>query len=241
MKVGLLEDDLAQAERMQSLLSKLGYQAEHFSTGKGLLESLRRRSFDLLLIDWELPDMSGIDVLKMVRTVVDWHIPILFVTQRDSESDVVTALDAGADDYLVKEVRERELGARIHALLRRLGNEPQNVQVAHVELDRRTRSGTSHGQPVELTAKDFELAWYLLHNIGRLLSRQQLLRDVWGINVPLNTRTVDVHMIRLRRRLDFGNRGALRIRTVYQHGYRLELAEQPPENRLPRSIQAGSG
>ena len=107
MKVGLLEDDLAQAERMQALLAKLGYQPEHFSTGKSLLESLRRSSFDLLLIDWELPDMSGIDVLKMVRTVVDWHIPILFVTQRDSESDVVTALEAGADDYLVKEVRER--------------------------------------------------------------------------------------------------------------------------------------
>jgi DNA-binding response OmpR family regulator len=225
VNVGLLEDDAAQAERMMSLLAKLGYSAQHFATGAALLESLRRSSFDLLLVDWELPDQSGIDVLKMVRTVVDWHIPILFVTQRDSEQDVVEALDAGADDYLVKEVRERELAARIQALLRRLGNEPQTVQVSHVELDRRTRSARCHGKPVELTAKDFELAWYLLHNIGRLLSRQQLLRDVWGVSVPLNTRTVDVHMSRLRRRLDFGLQGPMRIRTVYQHGYRLELAE----------------
>ncbi len=225
MNVGLLEDDPAQAERMITLLGKLGHRTEHFATGTGMLESLRKSSFDLLLVDWELPDLSGIEVLRMVRTIVDWHIPVLFVTQRDSEEDIVEALEAGADDYLVKEVRERELAARIHALLRRLGNEPQTVHIAHVELDRRTRSATCHGQPVELTAKDFELAWYLLHNIGRLLSRQQLLRDVWGVNVPLNTRTVDVHMSRLRRRLDFGQQGPLRIRTVYQHGYRLELAD----------------
>lgn len=226
MNVGLLEDDAAQAERMVMLLDKLGHTTRHFASGAALLESLRRSSFDLLLIDWELPDMSGVDVLKQVRTVVDWHIPVLFVTQRDSEEDIVMALEAGADDYLVKEVRERELAARIHALLRRLGGEPQTVQLAHVELDRRTRSATCHGNAVDLTAKDFELAWYLLHNIGRLLSRQQLLRDVWGVNVPLNTRTVDVHMSRLRRRLDFGPQGPLRIRTVYQHGYRLEAADE---------------
>lgn len=225
VNIAILEDDPAQAERLTQLLERQGHKCHHFTLGNGLIESLRKVSYDLLLIDWELPDMTGIDVLKTVRTVVDWHVPVLFITQRDSEADIVQALDAGADDFLVKEVRERELMARIQALLRRLGAEPQTISVAHVELDRRTRSAICHEKPVDLTAKDFELAWYLLHNIGRLLSRSQLLRDVWGVTVPINTRTVDVHMSRLRRRLDFGAQGPLRISTIYQHGYRLELLD----------------
>ena len=226
MNIAILEDDAAQAERLIQILARHGHRCHHFATGGALLESLRKISYDLLLIDWELPDMDGIEVLRTVRTIVDWHIPVLFVTQRDSEADIVHALDAGADDFLVKEVRERELMARIQALLRRLGAEPQTISVAHVELDRRTRRATCHSKPVELTAKDFELAWYLLHNVGRLLSRTKLLRDVWGVTVPINTRTVDVHMSRLRRRLDFGAQGRVRISTIYQHGYRLELMDE---------------
>jgi DNA-binding response OmpR family regulator len=221
MRIWLLEDDPAQAAMAKGWLEDAGYEVCHFDTGSGLVDSLENGRFDLLILDWELPDGSGIDVLKQVRDRVRWHVPILFVTQRDAESDIVAALEAGADDYMVKTISRAEFLARVTALGRRLANEQLEFSVGPYSFYPETRSVTRHDEAVDLTAKDYALAQYLFRNVGRLLSREQLLRDVWNVS-GINTRTVDVHMSRIRKQLHISPESGFRIKTIYQHGYRLE-------------------
>ncbi|PID44375.1 MAG: DNA-binding response regulator [Proteobacteria bacterium] len=225
MKIALLEDELDQAENLKQLLCEKGHVCEHFATGQSFLYAVTHNSYDLLIMDWQLPDAEGPDILRQIRQQLNWHVPVLFLTQRDQEEDIVHALESGADDYLVKPPRPAELLARLSALLRRGGTDEQEVDKVKrgpFELDMKSRSISCHGQGVSLTDKDFELTAFLFQNIGRLLSREYLLESVWGINGSVNTRTVDTHMSRLRRKLKINPENGFRIRTVYQHGYRLE-------------------
>ena len=221
MQITLLEDDPAQAQMLIGWLDSAGHSVSHFDQGSSLLDALPRGGFDLLILDWELPDTTGIDVLQTVRDEVKWHVPVLFVTQRDAEADIVKALSSGADDYMVKQISQGEFLARVSALGRRLAAEELEFSVGPFRFYLESRSVTRDDEPVELTAKDFELACYLFRNVGRLLSREQLLRDVWDVS-GLNTRTVDVHMSRIRKRLQITPESGYRIKTIYQHGYRLE-------------------
>ncbi|MDH3641163.1 MAG: response regulator transcription factor [Gammaproteobacteria bacterium] len=221
MQITLLEDDPAQAQMLIGWLDSAGHNVSHFDQGSSLLKALPRGGFDLLILDWELPDITGIEVLETVREEVKWHVPVLFVTQRDSESDIVKALSSGADDYMVKQTSQGEFLARVNALGRRLAAEELEFEVGPFRFLPETQSVTRNGEEVELTAKDFELAWYLFRNVGRLLSREQLLRDVWKVS-GLATRTVDVHMSRIRKRMQLTPESGYRIKTIYQHGYRLE-------------------
>lgn len=221
MRISLLEDDPAQAAMIKGWLEDAGHDVRHFERGQDLLDSMPGGRFDLLILDWELPDVSGVDVLTQARRHVHWHVPILFVTQRDAESDIVRALDAGADDYMVKNISQGEFLARVTALGRRLANEELEFSAGPFRFYPASQTVTRDGEPVELTARDFELAQYLFQNVGRLLSREQLLRDVWKVS-GVNTRTVDVHMSRIRRRLQISPESGFRIKTIYQHGYRLE-------------------
>lgn len=221
MQITLLEDDPAQAQMLIDWLADAGHEVRHFDRGAPLLEALPRGQFDMLILDWELPDTTGVEVLQEVRERVTWHVPVLFVTQRDSEADIVKALGSGADDYMVKQISQGEFLARVTALGRRLATEQLEFSVGPFRFYLESRTVTRDDQPVELTAKDFELACYLFRNVGRLLSREQLLRDVWDVS-GLNTRTVDVHMSRVRKRLQITPDSGYRIKTIYQHGYRLE-------------------
>lgn len=221
MQITLLEDDPAQAQMLIGWLAEAGHEVNHFDRGAPLVDALPRGQFDLLILDWELPDTTGIDVLAEVRKSVSWHVPVLFVTQRDSESDIVKALQSGADDYMIKQISQAEFLARVSALGRRLANEELEFSAGPFRFFPESGAVTRSGEPVELTAKDFDLAWYLFRNVGRLLSREQLLRDVWQVS-GLNTRTVDVHMSRIRKRLQINPESGYRIKTIYQHGYRLE-------------------
>ena len=112
MRIALLEDETEQAQHIQSILSESGHHCDSFPTGQNFLCAVLHRSYDLLILDWQIPDMTGIDVLESVRAQLNWPIPVVFLTQRDSEADIVRALDAGADDYLAKPARAAELGAR---------------------------------------------------------------------------------------------------------------------------------
>ena len=229
MKIALLEDDLSQAETVVELLTNHGHDCEHFDTGKSFLYSVLHNSYDLLILDWQLPDIEGTEVLRQIRSEMNWRIPVLFLTQRDSESDIITALDSGADDYLVKPARPGELAARINALSRRVGGEQteqQEFEIGpyHINLGKRTI--TSSGEDVSLTDKDFDLAIFMFQNIGRLLSRDFLLERVWGISSNINTRTVDTHVSRLRRKLNIKPENGFRIKTIYQHGYLLERVSE---------------
>jgi len=221
MKIWLLEDDLAQAELLQSWLQERAHAVQHFARAADLQEQLRKDQPDLFVLDWELPDGNGIDVVRRIRDRLTRHVPVLFVTQRDNEADIVAALSSGADDYMVKQISRSEFLARIDALGRRLGNDALEFDIGHYRFVPSTHTVALHGSPVAMTTKDFELAHYLFRNLGRLLSREELLREVWGVS-GVHTRTVDMHMSRIRKSLDIRPEAGFRIRTIYRHGYRLE-------------------
>lgn len=225
MKIALLEDEVEQANNLKELLAEHQHSCECFHTGKSFLYSVLHNSYDLLILDWQLPDMEGTEVLKQVRAELNWRVPVLFLTQRDSESDIITALDAGADDYLVKPARPGELAARVNALSRRMGGETEEseeMEIGPYVINLSRRTIVYQNEEVTLTDKDFDLAVFMFQNIGRLLSRDFLLERVWGISSDINTRTVDTHVSRLRRKLDIKPENGFRIKTIYQHGYRLE-------------------
>jgi DNA-binding response OmpR family regulator len=225
MKIALLEDEIEQARNLVELLKQHDHSCEHFENGKSFLYAVLHNSFDLLILDWQLPDIEGTEVLKQLRAELNWRVPVLFLTQRDSESDIITALDAGADDYLVKPARPGELTARINALSRRTGSETSEqeaLEIGPYKIDLGKRAIIAFSEEVSLTDKDFDLAVFMFQNVGRLLSRDFLLERVWGISSNINTRTVDTHVSRLRRKLNIKPENGFRIKTIYQHGYRLE-------------------
>jgi len=240
MHIALLEDEQEQAQHVQSILGDRGHQCDCFETGQAFLAAVPHRSYDLLILDWQIPDMTGIDVLRDVRTQMNWPIPVIFLTQRDSESDIVHALDAGADDYLAKPARAAELVARINALVRRSNPDAGQEVLTYGPFAINTRQRTIHlhGEPLTLTDKDFDLTLFLFQNQGRLLTRELLLERVWGMARGINTRTVDTHMSRLRRRLGITPENGFRIKTIYQRGYRLE-AIRAPESRS--NLEDGNG
>lgn len=228
MKIALLEDEIDQARNLSDMLVAAGHNCEYFHTGKSFLYAVLHNSYELLILDWQLPDTDGTEVLRTIRAQLNWRIPVLFLTSRDSESDIIKALDIGADDYLIKPARAGELKARLNALSRRIGNtndEKESLVVGPYDINMTKRSISVAGEDITLTDKDFDLAVFMFQNIGRLLSRDFLLERVWGISSDINTRTVDTHMSRLRRKLNIKPENGFRIKTIYQHGYRLEQVE----------------
>jgi DNA-binding response OmpR family regulator len=225
VRIAILEDDTDQAELMQSWLKDAGHDALSFGSGSDFRTVLKRETFDLLVVDWNLPDTTGPEVLAWVRENIDWRIPVLFVTSRDLEEDIVYALEHGADDYMTKPVKQQETLARITALRRRsqpLSEQATTLRQGLFEFDitnRHVRTGT---RTVDLTNKEFDLALLLFRNPGRLLSRNYILEMVWGTNAELSTRTVDTHMSRIRNKLGINPDNGVRLNAVYNHGYRLE-------------------
>jgi DNA-binding response OmpR family regulator len=227
LRIGYLEDEQSQAELVKSWLLGEGFEVNHADTGREFIRLLTDNPVDMLILDWQLPDMEGVDVLASVRNQLNSNVPVIFATQRDAEADIVKALQAGADDYLVKPLRKGELLARLDSLARRAGvtNNDSRIELGPITLDNAAQIVTVNGEVVKLTPKDYQLACCMLRNVGKLLSRDYLLREVWGIDASLNTRTVDVHVSRIRRSLNIGPEIGYCIKTVYQHGYRLEKIE----------------
>lgn len=233
LRIAYLEDDAAQAELIQHWLTEAGHNCMHSASGREFMVMMRRETFDLLLLDWEVPDMSGREVLAELRANGN-AVPVLFATQRDDEASIVGALKDGADDYMIKPVREAELLARIEALGRRAGVGSVVETTIQEEgpwvIDRSKRVILLDGEPVKITDKDFELASYLFQNLGKLMSRSHLLEKVWGILSAIESRTVDVHISRIRRSLEIRPERGYRIKTIYQHGYRLEKTDIPSDS-----------
>ena len=237
MRIAILEDDPAQADLVRVWLAGAGHTPHTFHRGREFMRTMTRDTFDLLVLDWELPDVNGDAVLAWVRTNVRDNLPVLFTTARDTEQDIVRALKEGADDYLVKPLRKHELLARIEALGRRAKPQPRLADVLRVgefEIDLGRRSVLRAGGAVELTQKDFDLAVFLFRNVGNLVSRGHILESVWGRSPDLNTRTVDTHVSRLRSKLGLVAENGWRLTAVYQHGYRLEqLSAEPAGGAAP--------
>lgn len=183
-----------------------------------------RESFDLWVLDWQVPDVSGADVLVWIRTNVSKRVPVLFVTVRDSEQDIVFALENGADDYMVKPARKAELLARVNALLRRAYPREEEARLNFPPFEIDTQQGVIRrgGVRIELTPKEFDLAVVLFRNMGRLLSRGHLQEAVWGRSGDLHSRTVDTHVSQVRKKLDLRAETGFRVVPIYNYGYRLE-------------------
>lgn len=225
MRIALLEDDLAQAELLHRWFVSENHRCYRFEDAAGFFRAICRESFDLVVIDWGLPDIPGDQVLARMRRESEWRVPVLFITSRDREEDIVHALQKGADDYMVKPVKRAETLARIAALARRAaahGLEHQVISFGAYRIDPGRRVITCSGTVLELTQKEYDLAVFLFRNVGRLLSRGYILESVWGRRPDLNTRTVDTHVSRVRGKLRLTPDNGWRLTAVYQHGYRLE-------------------
>lgn len=237
MRIALLEDDSAQRDLVKLWLDGAGHVCHAYGRSKDFMRILTRDTFDLLLIDWELPDVNGDVVLEWVRRNVHEYVPVMFATARSEEEDICAILRAGADDYLAKPLRKNELLARIEALGRR-GKQPisngEPLCVGDFEIDFECRVLRRGGTPVLLTQKDFDLAVFLFRNVGNLLSRGHILETVWGRNPDLNTRTVDTHISRLRSKLGLVPENGWRLCAVYQQGYRLEPVAERDASVLSR-------
>ncbi len=226
MKIASLEDDLDQARRIQQVLTAAGYACTSYHQSRDLLAALRTEAYDLVLLDWHLPDIDGDDVVRWLRTHIGARIPVIFLTNRSAEDDLVEGLRAGADDYIVKPMRPLELLARVAALLRRSQiTEPvdQTIEVARYRVDPAARVITLDDAAITLAPKEFELALLFFRNVGRLMSRDVLAECVWNREIPATSRTLDTHLSNIRQKLQLRPQHGVRLTSSYALGYRLEL------------------
>jgi two-component system, OmpR family, alkaline phosphatase synthesis response regulator PhoP len=214
----LVEDEFSIGQLVRSYLERAGYRVVWVTSGEDALSELPRHPIRLVLLDVGLPGIDGFDVCRQMRA--QSTTPIVMLTARDEEPDRVVGLELGADDYVTKPFSLRELTARIRAVLRRTEGAPEATEelvLADVVLVRDSLEVTVAGEPVELTAKEFNLLAFLGDHAGKVVSRETLLDRVWGLTYAGGTRTVDVHVAQLRRKL---GRPEL-IRTVRGAGYKV--------------------
>ena len=207
-------------------LEREGYEVLAAARGEDALQQLRQSSVDMVLLDVMLPDMSGLDVCRLIRR--DSNVPIIMVTARDAETDVIGGLEMGADDYVTKPFSLSVLLARIRANFRRLeptsATEPAPLQVGSVLLDPASYTAISSGRSLALTPRLFQLLLFMGEHVGRVCTRDQLLDTVWGYDYGGETRTVDVHIHWLREKLHTGAPD-LMLETVRGVGYRLVVTD----------------
>jgi len=224
----VVEDDADIVELVTHYLEREGFSVESVGDGRAALERLRSNAQDLLILDVQLPGMDGLALCAEIRRDKKTRmVPIVMLTARGDEADRVVGLEVGADDYVVKPFSPKELVARVRALFRRLErkeNEEEPLVFGGLELDRTRHTALYAGEPVHLTAKEFALMAALIEAKGRVLSRQALLENVWGYSYTEGTRTVDVHVRRLREKIPAL---ASAIVTVKSMGYRLVREGEP--------------
>ncbi len=228
----VVDDDDGLAEMITYNLQQDGYHVTTVADGRSAVDVARRTTPDLLILDVMLPELNGFEVCRRLRQDASTaQIPVLMLTARRHESDKVSGLDIGADDYLVKPFSYRELLARVHALLRRVEygtldkkrvpaeEDPTLLVAGPVAIDLAGWRVTCRGEPVELQPKEFALLVYLVRNRGTVLTRDQLLHDVWGYDYDGGTRTVDVHIRWLREKLEENPAEPQLIQTILRVGY----------------------
>ncbi len=219
--VTLVEDDPRILVALSRALAERGHDVRTASDGLSRLSDIVDRQPDVVVLDLGLPDIDGLDLLHMLRAVS--RVPVIVATARDDEAEIVRTLDAGADDYLVKPFSGEQLEARIRAVLRRAGGEvpPETVVVGDLVVDAAARQATLNGHVLELSRKEFDLLHYLATRCGRVVTKRQLLADIWGQPYGGADKTVDVHLSWLRRKLGETAQEPRYLRTVRGVGVRL--------------------
>lgn len=222
----VVEDETSLATLLTYNLEAQGFRVEAVADGLAALAAAAKRRPDLVLLDWMLPGMAGVDVCREIRRRSNLHdIPVLMLTARAEEADKVRALDVGADDYLTKPFSVAELMARIRALLRRVPPAASKglLEFADLAMDMAARRVTRGGAPVHLGPTEYRLLQFFLEHPDTVFSREELLAAVWGAEIYVEPRTVDVHIRRLRQAINDGARRPDLIRTVRGAGYGLAV------------------
>ena len=226
-RILIIEDEISFSEALSFLLEKEGFETRVTETGKQGIAAFNEEQFDLVLLDLMIPEISGIDVCRTIRT--HSNIPIIMLTAKDSEVDKVVGLELGADDYVTKPYSARELVARIKAVLRRgvaddsSGSEIIGIHsVGGIRMDIERHQVTVKGALIPLPLKEFELLEFLMRNSGRVLTRGQLIDRVWGGDYYGDTKTLDVHIKRLRSKIEDDPANPVLIQTIRGLGYKFE-------------------
>jgi two-component system response regulator RegX3 len=232
MRIAILESDRSQACLLQHWLIAAGHVPHRYDGSAELIKDVQSDGFDALLLDWNDLGSRGMDVLSHVRQKMKSSVPVVVITSRTSEEDMVHALQQGADDCIPKPLRHRELLARLESVTRRTRNlalVTQVIEIGRLRLNVAARRVYVDSVAIEMSAKDFDLAVFLLSNVGRFLSRAHITEAVWGHKTLLRSRTLDTHTSRVRTKLCLTEPNGWRLLAVYGHGYRLERFTPRPK------------
>ena len=224
MHIAIVDDDPDIAALMMLWLEEEGHECTHYSSGQDFIKAIRSKNYDIVLLDWIMPEFDGEQTLNWIKSHEEIDVPVIFVTQKATEDDVAKILTLGADDYITKPVRHKEMVARINAVARRTNPQIDDeiIDLSPYRIDSTAREVKVEDEVIKLTEKEFKLVQFLFKNVGRLLSRDHILSAVWGYDLGLNTRTVDTHMSRIRKKLNIIPEKGWRLSSIYHQGYRLE-------------------
>ncbi|MCY1672553.1 response regulator transcription factor [Novosphingobium sp. SL115] len=225
MRIGIVDDEEAMLEFVSGVLKADEFHCDTFRRGRDLISVLGRETFDLLVLDWNVPDMNGLEILEWAQRHIDPCPPVIMLTSRSDKDDVAMALLAGADDFIVKPESPVVISARVAAVLRRVRARPATDRFDNFGpyvFDRQTESVSLHNEPIALTAKEFALAHMFFSNLHKPLSRRYLMESIWKSVAELTTRTLDMHVSRIRSKLQLRSDNGYRLQTVFNYGYRLE-------------------
>lgn len=224
MRVALADDEQELLNQIAAIVVSAGHEVETFRNGLELQRALQRETYDVVMLDWNMPGQTGLDVLYWARENLPSAPPFIMITSRGENDDIVRGLEAGAVDYITKPETDEIIRARLEAAGRRIGADRPDVEVQYgkYRLDRKAKQIDVEGKSIAVTAKEFDLIDLLFQNLDRPLSRGYLFSRVWGGNIELETRTIDVHVSRLRSKLELKPENGYVIRTVFGFGYRMD-------------------
>lgn len=225
MKIAYFDIDSAEADQVRAWLDEAGHDCERTGDTRDLEERLRQKRFDVALINWDVEGLDHYGIVSKASRKGD-AIPVLVASETATRDQIADTLKQENCEFISRPLDREEFLARLDTIWEHMGlrdaTPEYSSRLGPWEVEWERREILLHGKPVSLTDKDFEVASFFFRNLGKLLTRRELLREIWGINAPVETRTVDVHVSRIRKSLEIDGRHGYHIRTVYQHGYRLE-------------------